>query len=92
MLCKIIQSAPCGSTMRACTGPMGKVVRSRSLKRTETGAVETKQAFVCTNPQIAVRGLRQRGHCAAIKASIAEPALTKVLRNGSIGIDRVSRA
>src|ERR1700676_1162528 len=70
----------------------GKAGWSRSLKNTETGAVESKQAFVCANPQIPRRGLRKRAHCAAVKASIAEPALAKVLRNGSIWITRVSRA
>src|SRR5277367_3966155 len=64
---------------------------SRSRKSTEARTVETKQAFVGTDPQIAVRGLRKRGHCAAVKAPIAKPALAKVLRNGSIWITRVSR-
>src|ERR1700733_7411534 len=51
-----------------------------------------KQSFVGTDPQIAVRGLRERGHCASVKASIAKPALAKILRDGSIWITRVSRA
>ena len=71
---------------------MGKLVGVARWKRTETRAVKTKQAFVCPNPQIAVRGLRKRGHCTAIKAPIAKPALAKVLRNGSIWINRMSRA
>src|ERR1700739_4433948 len=69
----------------------GKTGWRRSLKRTEARAVETKQAFVGTNPQIAARRLRKRGHCASVKPPIAKPALAKVLRNRSIWITRVSR-
>src|SRR5882724_6995578 len=69
----------------------GEAGWSRSWKRTEAQAVETKQSFVGTDPQIAVRGLRKRGHCASVKAPIAKPSLPKILRNGSIWIARVSR-
>src|SRR5258707_4897741 len=69
----------------------GEAGWSRSWKRTEAQAVETKQSFVGTYPQVAVRGLRKRGHCASVKAPIAKPSLAKILRNGSIWIARVSR-
>src|ERR1700733_1995778 len=70
----------------------GKTGGSRSRKRTKGRAVETKKAFVGTDPQKAVRGLRERGHGACVKAPIAKPALAKILRDGSIWITRVSRA
>src|SRR5437879_12078831 len=72
-------------------GADGKCGRSSLRKSTEVEAIEANQTFFCSNPQVAVERLSQRGDGAASEALVAAPALAHVLSQGKIGIKRMGK-